>query len=108
MKNVLASLSIMQFGVASGVKLSDGLKSYGAGNEKDAVLKLDPEQQSKYDECITLLLAGGYFRARISSLDQFDKVRSRKIRLVLSFTLLPSSEGRNGANRNFNSSNFAV
>ena len=66
----------MQFGVASGVKLSDGAKSYGAGNEKDAALKLDPEQQAKYDEIISLLLAGGYFRARISTLDQFDKVPS--------------------------------
>lgn len=70
------SFFAMQFGVASGVKLSDGAKSYGAGNEKDAVLKLDPEQQAKYDEIIALLLAGGYFRARISTLDQFDKVPS--------------------------------
>ena len=67
--------TIMQFGVASGTKLSDGVKSYGAGNEKDAGLKLDPEQQAKYEEIISLLLAGGYFRARISTLDPFDKVR---------------------------------
>ena len=66
----------MQFGVASGSRLSDGVKSIGAGAsaEKDGGLKLDPEQQQKYEEIISLLLAGGYFRARISTLDAFDKV----------------------------------
>lgn len=64
----------MQFGVSSGAKLSDGVKSFGASDGKDGGLKLDPEQQAKYEECISLLLAGGYFRARISSLDPFDKV----------------------------------
>jgi len=70
----------MQFGVASGSRLSDGVKGFGAGSggDKDGGLKLDPEQQQKYDEIITLLLAGGYFRARISTLDAFDKVRNAK------------------------------
>jgi hypothetical protein len=65
----------MQFGVSSGSKLSDGVKSFGAGDGKEGGLKLDPEQQQKYDDIISLLLAGGYFRARISTLDPFDKVR---------------------------------
>ena len=66
----------MQFGVASGSRLSDSTKSFGASDGKDAGLKVDPEQQEKYDEIISLLLAGGYFRARISSLNPFDKVRT--------------------------------
>ncbi len=37
-------------------------------------LQLDPEQVEKYNEIIDLLLAGGYFRARIQGLDSFDKV----------------------------------
>lgn len=34
----------------------------------------DPAQQAKYDEIIELLLAAGYFRARIQGLSPFDKV----------------------------------
>eukprot|EP00029_Vermamoeba_vermiformis_P009756 TRINITY_DN4977_c0_g1_i1.p1 TRINITY_DN4977_c0_g1~~TRINITY_DN4977_c0_g1_i1.p1 ORF type:complete len:637 (+),score=299.86 TRINITY_DN4977_c0_g1_i1:43-1953(+) len=37
-------------------------------------MQLDPEQVEKYNEIIDLLLAGGYFRARIQGLDSFDKV----------------------------------
>jgi hypothetical protein len=35
---------------------------------------LSEEQERKYQEIIELLLAGGYFRARIQGLSQFDKV----------------------------------
>eukprot|EP00002_Diphylleia_rotans_P010945 TRINITY_DN2169_c0_g1_i1.p1 TRINITY_DN2169_c0_g1~~TRINITY_DN2169_c0_g1_i1.p1 ORF type:complete len:535 (+),score=130.48 TRINITY_DN2169_c0_g1_i1:59-1663(+) len=35
---------------------------------------LDEEQQRKYEETIDILLAAGYFRARISTLSPFDKV----------------------------------
>lgn len=86
----------MQFGVASGSKLSDGLKSYGAGETKDAGLKLDPEQQEKYDEIISLLLAGGYFRARISTLNPFDKVRHYA---VYNLTILAASTVRFGSSK---------
>ena len=34
----------------------------------------DAEQSIKYEQIIELLLAAGYFRARISSLSAFDKV----------------------------------
>lgn len=78
----------MQFGVASGGKLSDAVKNFGSGTGQDSGLKLDPEQQQKYDEIIALLLAGGYFRARISSLDAFDKVRIFLIFGLIAYDLL--------------------
>ena len=34
----------------------------------------DEEQNKKYEEIIELLLAAGYFRARIKGLSPFDKV----------------------------------
>jgi len=37
-------------------------------------LRVDQDQQDKYDRIIELLLVGGYFRARISTLSPFDKV----------------------------------
>ena len=36
----------------------------------------DEEQNKKYEEIIELLLAAGYFRARIKGLSPFDKVRT--------------------------------
>jgi hypothetical protein len=36
--------------------------------------RLSEEQERKYQEIVELLLAGGYFRARISGLSRFDKV----------------------------------
>eukprot|EP01114_Cavostelium_apophysatum_P015086 TRINITY_DN4043_c0_g1_i2.p1 TRINITY_DN4043_c0_g1~~TRINITY_DN4043_c0_g1_i2.p1 ORF type:complete len:216 (+),score=24.89 TRINITY_DN4043_c0_g1_i2:41-688(+) len=36
--------------------------------------QLDEDQEKKYNEIIELLLAGGYFRARINGLSRFDKV----------------------------------
>lgn len=34
----------------------------------------DPDQMAKYEAIVELLLAAGYFRARISGLSHFDKV----------------------------------
>ena len=36
--------------------------------------RIDEEQTQKFDEIVEILLAGGYFRARISGLSPFDKV----------------------------------
>ncbi len=36
--------------------------------------QVDAEQQKKYEEILELLLAAGYFRARIKGLRPFDKV----------------------------------
>lgn len=36
--------------------------------------RIDEEQVVKFNEIIEILLAGGYFRARISGLSPFDKV----------------------------------
>eukprot|EP01137_Pigoraptor_chileana_P036831 Opistho-2@33072 len=44
------------------------------GNEVQVEVRGDEEQRVKYEQIIELLLAAGYFRARISSLSQFDKV----------------------------------
>ena len=38
-------------------------------------VKDDEEQNKKFDETVQLLLAAGYFRARIKGLSPFDKVR---------------------------------
>ena len=38
-------------------------------------MREDEEQNKKYEEIIELLLAAGYFRARIKGLSPFDKVR---------------------------------
>ena len=35
---------------------------------------VDADQAKKYDEIINLLIAAGYFRARISKLSPFDKI----------------------------------
>ena len=37
-------------------------------------VKMDQLQAQKYEEIIDMLLAAGYFRARISALSQFDKI----------------------------------
>jgi hypothetical protein len=37
-------------------------------------LQVDPEQLEAFNKCIDLLLAGGYFRARIQNLEPFDKI----------------------------------
>ena len=37
-------------------------------------MREDEEQNKKYEEIIELLLAAGYFRARIKGLSPFDKV----------------------------------
>jgi hypothetical protein len=60
----------MQFGVSSGK--AQGLRG---GEQVGGGLQADEEQARKFDEIISLLLAGGYFRARIATLDPFDKVR---------------------------------
>ena len=39
-------------------------------------MREDEEQNKKYEEIIELLLAAGYFRARIKGLSPFDKVRT--------------------------------
>lgn len=39
--------------------------------------RVDEEQLQKFTEIVEMLLAGGYFRARISGLSPFDKVRKR-------------------------------
>ena len=38
-------------------------------------MREDEEQNKKFEEIIELLLAAGYFRARIKGLSPFDKVR---------------------------------
>jgi chromosome segregation ATPase len=50
-----------------------------AGRESSASqgqteLQVDPEQVEAFTKCIDLLLAGGYFRARIQNLEPFDKI----------------------------------
>lgn len=69
----------MDFGVSSGRNddENDLIQSNRSGQSKNSI-KVDPEQQQKYEDIITLLLAGGYFRARISTLDPFDKVKKYK------------------------------
>ena len=57
----------MNFGVAQG-------NTPGGARYGENTLVVDQEQQEKYEEIISLLLAGGYFRARISTLDPFDKI----------------------------------
>lgn len=42
--------------------------------EGKAEVKMDQLQAQKYDEIVDMLLAAGYFRARISALSQFDKI----------------------------------
>ena len=45
--------------------------SSSSGNKGE---RIDEEQTQKFDEIVEILLAGGYFRARISGLSPFDKV----------------------------------
>jgi len=64
----------MNFGVRTG-SVADISTRLRTGTIEGAMKsEVDPEQQAKFDEIISLLLAGGYFRARISTLDAFDKV----------------------------------
>ncbi|KAF6027332.1 CCDC93 [Bugula neritina] len=44
------------------------------GKEIEAESREDEEQNVKLDETIDLLLAAGYFRARIKGLSAFDKI----------------------------------
>lgn len=44
------------------------------GNVQEFDVREDEEQNKKYEEIIELLLAAGYFRARIKGLSPFDKV----------------------------------
>jgi hypothetical protein len=64
----------MQFGVSSGRSLGSGVRG---GEQQGTGLQADEEQARKFEEIISLLLAGGYFRARIATLDPFDKVRQK-------------------------------
>lgn len=65
----------MNFGVSSGAIGEEyRLRQKDEAREGFVTLQSDPEQQQKYEEIISLLLAGGYFRARISTLNPFDKV----------------------------------
>ena len=51
------------------------------GAEQVAVeIREDEEQDVKLNEIIQLLLAAGYFRARIKGLSPFDKVRMQRQR----------------------------
>ncbi|XP_043223265.1 coiled-coil domain-containing protein 93-like [Amphibalanus amphitrite] len=45
-----------------------------AAFQLQADVRDDEEQQTKYQECLDLLLAAGYFRARIRGLSPFDKL----------------------------------
>ena len=47
---------------------------FSESNTRSEGPRLSEEQEKKYQEIIELLLAGGYFRARISGLSRFDKV----------------------------------
>lgn len=42
----------------------------------------DPEQQTKHQEIIDILVASGYFRARIKGLDVFDKIVGGMVYLI--------------------------
>jgi hypothetical protein len=54
---------------------SDLLKKQQSAREGERQSTLiDEDQQIKYEQIIDLLLAGGYFRARIQGLTAFDKV----------------------------------
>lgn len=66
----------MNFGVSGGIESQEYTQIKGQTREGFGGLQTDPEQQQKYEEIISLLLAGGYFRARISTLNPFDKVIS--------------------------------
>uniref|UniRef100_F6Y444 Coiled-coil domain-containing protein 93 n=1 Tax=Ciona intestinalis TaxID=7719 RepID=F6Y444_CIOIN len=44
------------------------------GNEREVETKEDEEQEVKLNEIVDLLVAAGYFRARIKGLSSFDKV----------------------------------
>jgi hypothetical protein len=104
----------MQFGVSTGavggrgggggggsaatanrLRSADGAPSENAS----AGLSTDSDQQLKYEEIISLLLAGGYFRARISTLDPFDKVRICSHPIPTS-TYLIFTQGTLGGRRN--------
>lgn len=47
---------------------------FSAANAGVADVRVDEESKEKYQSILDLLLAGGYFRARISGLSPFDKV----------------------------------
>ncbi len=48
--------------------------SSNAANAGVADVRVDEESKEKYQSILDLLLAGGYFRARITGLSPFDKV----------------------------------
>lgn len=52
--------------------------------EYQVEVREDAEQQSKLQETLDLLVAAGYFRARIKGLSPFDKVRKYSLKPVLS------------------------
>eukprot|EP00051_Salpingoeca_urceolata_P018063 m.251557 g.251557 ORF g.251557 m.251557 type:complete len:624 (-) comp19111_c3_seq4:97-1968(-) len=65
----------MATSVFSKVKRQVKAKAYDAdGNEVDFDVREDEEQNVKLGETVELLLAAGYFRARIKGLTPFDKV----------------------------------
>ena len=43
----------------------------------------DTEQTDKYSQIVDLLVAAGYFRARIKGLSPFDQVHDNQIRICL-------------------------
>lgn len=45
---------------------------------KQVDVRADEEQQIKLQQCLELLVAAGYFRARIQGLPPFDKVNWKK------------------------------
>lgn len=56
----------------SGIRMSTKLDA--DGNEVEVEVREDQEQQLKLQETLDLLVAAGYFRARIKGLSPFDKV----------------------------------
>tara|TARA_R110002050_G_scaffold120059_2_gene237960 strand:- start:900 stop:2789 length:1890 start_codon:yes stop_codon:yes gene_type:complete len=61
--------------VAESYKKGKSVATYGiADQDRHDGTQVDAEQQAKYEEILELLLAAGYFRARIKGLRPFDKV----------------------------------
>ncbi|XP_026292370.1 coiled-coil domain-containing protein 93 isoform X2 [Frankliniella occidentalis] len=64
--------SIFSPRLKAGVRMSTKLDA--DGNEVEVEVREDEEQQIKLQETLDLLVAAGYFRARIKGLSPFDKV----------------------------------
>ena len=65
------------YGYAENPEGSPAVQQRGPSKKKEDAFSHvfnDPEQVAKYEAIVELLLAAGYFRARISGLSHFDKV----------------------------------